>query len=131
MTRSFARILRQKNPHLARQTRFFFLVFAQNPFATSGIYFLSITEWEILAGARSKTQQGQFQKALSRYNLIELDTVIARHAGILLKTYYLSHGLLIPDALIAATALRHDLKLYTANIRDFQFIKSLQLWEPV
>nr|MDQ2686882.1 PIN domain-containing protein [Armatimonadota bacterium] len=41
--------------------------------------------------------------------------------------YRLSHGLLIPDALIAATALVHDIPLLTKNQRDFRFIAGLRL----
>lgn len=89
-----------------------------------------VTEWEILAGARNKTEQNLFQKALKRYHIVELDAGISAHTGILLKTYHLSHDLMIPDALIAATAIRHNLMLYTDNIKDFQFIKGLRLWVP-
>ena len=37
-----------------------------------------------------------------------------------MQSFYLSHGLLIPDALIAATALEYDWTLYTKNIRHFR-----------
>jgi tRNA(fMet)-specific endonuclease VapC len=97
-------------------------------FPPGNLFISMVTEWEVLAGARSKAEQNRFQKALGRYHIIELDTIAARQAGILLKTYHLSHGLLIPDALIAATALRHGLLLYTDNKRDFQFINSLRIW---
>lgn len=36
----------------------------------------------------------------------------------------------IPDALIAATALRHALPLFTLNVKDFRFIPGLQLYIP-
>ena len=38
-----ARILRQKKPRLARQTRFFFLVCERDPFVKSGGYFSRVT----------------------------------------------------------------------------------------
>lgn len=47
-----------------------------------------------------------------------------------METYSLSHKLSLPDALIAATALSHDVKLYTLNIKDFRFISGLQLHCP-
>jgi hypothetical protein len=43
---------------------------------------------------------------------------------------FLSHGLLIPDALIAATALEFNLTLCTKNIRHFQMIPDLELFRP-
>jgi predicted nucleic acid-binding protein len=39
----------------------------------------------------------------------------------------LSHGLLIADALIAATAIISDLSLVSKNQRDYQFIEDLHL----
>ena len=47
-----------------------------------------------------------------------------------MDSYFLSHGLLIPDALIAATALEQGLALYTKNLRHFQVIASLTLIRP-
>ena len=44
--------------------------------------------------------------------------------------YSLSHKITIPDALIAATALVHDISLYTLNIKDFRFIEELNLYKP-
>ncbi len=45
----------------------------------------------------------------------------------LLRSYRLSHGLLIADALIAATALALDRPLVTKNQRDFHFIEGIHL----
>lgn len=48
-----------------------------------------------------------------------------------METYSLSHNLNLPDALIAATALSHDVQLYTLNLKDFRFIPGLNLYRPV
>jgi predicted nucleic acid-binding protein len=45
-----------------------------------------------------------------------------------MEKYKLSHGLLIPDAIIAATAITYDLKLFTYNIKDFIFISGIRLF---
>jgi predicted nucleic acid-binding protein len=39
--------------------------------------------------------------------------------------------LTIPDALIASTALVHQLELYTLNLKDFRFITGLNLYNPI
>jgi len=39
-----------------------------------------------------------------------------------------SHGLQIPDALIAATAICHDMELLTYNVKDFKFIQGIKLF---
>jgi predicted nucleic acid-binding protein len=48
----------------------------------------------------------------------------------LVKTYCLSHKLELADALIAATAIHHNVELYTLNRKDFVFIPNLKLYEP-
>lgn len=42
-----------------------------------------------------------------------------------LEKYHLSHGLFFLDALIAATAIEHDLTLVTHNVKHFSFIPRL------
>jgi len=43
--------------------------------------------------------------------------------------YTKSHGLAVPDALIAATAIVNNVKLYTLNVKDFKFIDELILYK--
>jgi predicted nucleic acid-binding protein len=45
-------------------------------------------------------------------------------------TYYLSHGMLIADALIAATAVTHGYRLLTRNRKHFEFLSGLELASP-
>jgi predicted nucleic acid-binding protein len=46
----------------------------------------------------------------------------------LIEQYSKSHGLQIPDALIASTAICHDMELLTYNVKDFKFIKGIKLF---
>ena len=46
----------------------------------------------------------------------------------LMSRYSLSHKVSIPDMLIAATAISHELELYTLNTKDFKFIPELNLY---
>jgi predicted nucleic acid-binding protein len=46
----------------------------------------------------------------------------------MLFEYHLSHGLDFHDALIAATAIHHNIKLFTLNVRDFVFISDIKLY---
>ena len=48
----------------------------------------------------------------------------------LIMSYSSSHGLLMGDAFIAATALTMDIELFTFNKKDFRFIKHLNLYDP-
>jgi predicted nucleic acid-binding protein len=47
----------------------------------------------------------------------------------LVEKYSLSHKLSLPDAMIAATALYHNIPLYTLNTKDFKFIPKIKLFE--
>jgi len=44
-----------------------------------------------------------------------------------LRSYRLSHGLVIPDSLIAATAIVLNYPFITKNQRDYRFIQGLNL----
>lgn len=47
----------------------------------------------------------------------------------LMKKFSISYGLLIPDALIAGTAIIKKLPLWTFNHKDFKFIDNLVLFK--
>ena len=59
--------------------------------------------------------------------MITLTEAITGKAVELLLEYRLSHGLLIADALIAATAIERGLSLVSKNQRDYRFIHGLDL----
>lgn len=87
----------------------------------------SITQMELLVGCRNKTEQRQLERFLRPFPIVALNEAIADQSVALLRQYRLSHGLLIPDALIAATALVRGVPLATMNQRDYRFIAGLQL----
>ncbi|MEZ4686924.1 MAG: type II toxin-antitoxin system VapC family toxin [Bacteroidia bacterium] len=95
-------------------------------FEPNALFISVVTEWEVLQGARDKKEYKSYQKALKRYNIIELDEHISTQAGVLLKIYQLSQDMSIPDALIAATAIKSQIPLKTSNLKDFKFIKGLK-----
>ncbi len=89
-----------------------------------------ITAGELYYGAKDKREMRKIQKHLSLLHKLPLDAEFSEAFLSLLETFALSHRLSIPDALIAATALHHNLPLYTLNVRDFHFIPDLQLYTP-
>lgn len=88
-----------------------------------------ITEMELVTGCRDKKELRKLYKFLKRFEALPLHSTMSKEASRLLREYRLSHGLLIPDALIAATAIGNGLTLATKNIRDFRFIEGLNLAE--
>lgn len=87
----------------------------------------SVTEMELVVGCRNKAELRDLEKFLTRFTMVALSDAISDMATNLLKQYRLSHGLLIPDGLIAATTIISDYSLISKNQRDYRFIESLNL----
>ena len=87
----------------------------------------SVTQMELIIGCRNKNELDSLGQFLDRFHILKLNEQISDTAIDLLKRYRLSHGLLIADALIAATAIVSDLSFASKNQRDYRFIKDLQL----
>lgn len=77
-----------------------------------------ITVAGIEAGLRA-AERPQVEALLSSLQTLSVDAAIARQAGRYRMTFGQSHGVLLPDALIAATALQHEKTLYTLNRKHY------------
>lgn len=86
-----------------------------------------VTEMELLVGCRNKEEQAALDQFLQRFNVVPLRPAMSTRAVALMREFRLSHGLLIADALIAATAIVEDVPLISKNQRDYRFIGSLDL----
>ncbi len=86
-----------------------------------------ITEMELVVGCRDKTELHSLDCFLGRFRIIPLDEPISSTSAGLLRQYRLSHGLLIPDALIAGTATALGLPFATKNLRHYRFITGIRL----
>ena len=82
---------------------------------------------ERIIGCRDKNELDSLERFLERFQIIRLNGQISDTATELLKKYRLSQGLLIADALIAATAIVTDIPFVSKNQRDYRFIKDLNL----
>jgi len=87
----------------------------------------SVTKMELIVGCRNKVELKNLNTFLLHFQVINLNSQISEIAIELLSKYRLSHGLLIPDALIAATAISENCSFATKNIKDYQFIEGLNL----
>lgn len=86
-----------------------------------------IVRMELVIGSSNKQSLMQTERLLAKLQLLTLTASIADMADKLITAFYLSHGLQIADALIAATAIVHNAPLLSKNQRDFRFIPGLQL----
>ena len=89
----------------------------------------AVCAMELVFGARDKAEVKQIEHALSQLQCYHITSSISKTALELMRKYSKSHGLGIPDALIAATAIIEELSLFTLNIKDFRFIDTLLLCE--
>lgn len=87
----------------------------------------TVTQMELMVGCRNKTEWHNLEIFLRRFQVLKITEPISDRAVDLLTQYRLSHGLLIADALIAATALEHNEPFIIKNQRDFRFIGGLNL----
>jgi len=90
-----------------------------------------ITQAELYFGARDKNELQSLRQHLALLSHYPIDSSVSGRFIELMETFVLSHKLSIPDGLIAATALVHDLELFTLNIRDFRYIPALRLFPPI
>ena len=86
-----------------------------------------ITELELIVGCRNKQELEALDEFLRQFSIVQLNRQISTKAEELMRSYYLSHGLLIADALIAATAIENQIPLLSKNQRDYRFISELNL----
>ena len=91
------------------------------------IYVPSLVVMELLQGSKDKSELRRIEKFLCNYETIQITEYSSRQSIELIKNYSKSHGLAIPDAIIASVAIERKLPLYTLNVKDFSFISGLKL----
>lgn len=86
-----------------------------------------ITQLELMVGCNNKSEFNSLKKFISKFEIVQLSKPISENTVRLFEKYRLSHGVQIPDMLIASTAISLKIPLLTKNKKDFQFIKKLDL----
>jgi predicted nucleic acid-binding protein len=86
-----------------------------------------ITQMELVVGCRNQRELRALDLFLQRFRILGLSEPISEKAIELLRRYRLTHGLLLPDSLIAASVLLHGLPFLSKNQKHFRFIEGLKL----
>jgi toxin FitB len=84
------------------------------------LHYSVVTRAELFAGT---TGTALAARLLAPFREIPVDWTIAETAGRIRR----DHGLRMPDALIAATAVEHHLRLATRNTKDFTPVSGLRV----
>ena len=77
-----------------------------------------VTIAEVYAGLRAR-EEFVIADLLQLLHCVEIDERAGRKAGSYLRAFNRSHGVEVADALIAASAHIHGLKLLTLNLRHY------------
>jgi predicted nucleic acid-binding protein len=81
---------------------------------------------ELYAGLRNRREERQTEQLLSQATLLPVSLDVARRAGIFVRIYEHSHSIGSIDAIIAATAEHHGLRLATLNTKHFPMFSKLK-----
>ena len=88
-----------------------------------------VTRMELICGCRDKKEITLLKRFLvaGNFQVIPLSQEIGNRADLYLEEKHLSHGVGLPDALIAATASLQGLPIFTANAKHFRCFSDIQL----
>ncbi|MGO4875282.1 type II toxin-antitoxin system VapC family toxin [Pedobacter psychrotolerans] len=95
----------------------------------SNVAISDVTCAELLYGARNKIELELIKRDINKLFILPISSAISSHAINLIEQYTLSHNLNLPDSLIASTAIIHNIKLYTLNLKDFRFLEEIALFK--
>jgi predicted nucleic acid-binding protein len=101
----------------------------ENVIGIDNVFLSAVTKMELIMGATNKQDLIKVNKNVDLFSVLIINEDITELAISLLQNYRLSHGLSMPDSLIAATALMADLPLFTYNVKDYKFVKNLKLFD--
>ncbi|MEK6747643.1 MAG: PIN domain-containing protein [Pseudomonadota bacterium] len=89
----------------------------------------TLTYMELAQGCRNKDELVRIKRgfAMQQTEILPVTPAISEHAMALIDEHALADGLLLADALIAATAIEHQLTLLTGNARHFAAIAQLKI----
>lgn len=105
-------------------------VWAQQLLVSTDNPALSLATWmELVEGARDKRELANLRKMLAdlEMRVLPLSESIGALAADYLEKHALSNGLEAMDALIAATAVKHNRVLATGNSKHFKVLQGLRI----
>jgi predicted nucleic acid-binding protein len=90
----------------------------------------AVTYLELLSLARSPGEQRRLRRFVAPYAVLSLGPMASSRAVELLLEHHLNDGLQPLQALMAATALAHELPLYTRTPAPYRSIQDLAVTAP-
>jgi predicted nucleic acid-binding protein len=87
----------------------------------------AITIAELYSGVKGEQEREELNYFLSLFTVIPVTGDIAAEGGLLRQKWHGSHGMGLADALIAATASSHKMKLISLNEKHFGMLGFLSI----
>lgn len=85
-----------------------------------------VSVMELYAGFRSRREELDGERLLQQARILAFTEEIARRAGVFARHFEPSHGVDDVDAIVAATAEHHGLRLATLNVKHFPMFPKLK-----
>ena len=97
--------------------------------SNKGFLISVITYMELVQGMKNKGELKALKTALQlwKVKILQIDETISIKAMFYVEQYFLSHSMQLADALIASTAILHQLPLHTGNTKLFALFKDIDL----
>ncbi|MCB1192975.1 MAG: PIN domain-containing protein [Leptospiraceae bacterium] len=83
---------------------------------------------ELLQGARNKSDLRFIQSQLNKFQALEINQMIMNLSKDIICEFTLSHNAKIQDAIIASFCIIYDVKLFTYNLKDFEYIHGIKFY---
>ena len=77
-------------------------------------------------GAKDDPEQTVLENLLSLFRVVPINNEIARLGGLYRRDYGPSHGISLPDALVAATAFLERAELKTLNVKHYPMFEGIE-----
>ncbi len=89
-----------------------------------------VSAMELVTGARDTVELRALRQFIGQFEVVDIGPRVSRDAYHLMVSFALSHGMRMPDALIAVSAMHIGKPLYTKNTKHFRMIPGLLLERP-
>jgi len=86
----------------------------------------AISTAELYAGVKGEEEKEVLESFLGLFPILEVNSIIARIAGLYKNKYFKSHNIGLADALIAASAKHYNIDLKTLNCKHFPMFPNLE-----
>jgi predicted nucleic acid-binding protein len=95
----------------------------------NGFFISVVTYMELVQGMQNKRELTLLRKTMRNWNakLLYINEDISTKAMFFVEQHFLSHSIVLADALIGATAISNGLKLLTSNIKHYKILKNIEL----